>query len=67
MPASASGTLAYCGVVPMLEWRAVDAEGMAVITPVIRTTARGGETARGFLDRCVSAITDMVTAATTKG
>ncbi len=45
------------------EWRAVDAEGMARYHAGDPDYGpEGGETARGFLDRCVSAITDMVTA-----
>ena len=45
------------------EWRAVDAAGMARYDAGDPDYGpEGGETARGFLDRCVAAITDMVTA-----
>ena len=42
MPASASGTLAYCRVVTYAVWRAVDAEGMARYHAGDRTTAPKG-------------------------
>lgn len=45
------------------EWRVADAEGMARYHAGDPDYGpEGGETARGFLERCVNAITDMVTA-----
>lgn len=45
------------------EWRVADAEGMARYNAGDPDYGpEGGETAREFLDRCVNAVTDMVTA-----
>ena len=49
------------------EWRTRDAEGMARYNAGEADYGpEGGETARGFLDRCVNAITDLVIASNEK-
>jgi 2,3-bisphosphoglycerate-dependent phosphoglycerate mutase len=49
------------------EWRIRDAEGMARYNAGDADYGpEGGETARGFLDRCVNAITDLVIASNEK-